>query len=129
MAGKFFIGIIVILTLYTLIITVLNMIADLQKNLLNAFIISGALTTLNIIGAFLIIMRIRNKKSDEFNKYFLGSMGLRFFGLVAVIFLIIKYANIHQIGFLVSLFLLYFSFQFWEAIIVSKYLNEGNKTE
>ena len=61
----------------------------------------------------------------NFNKVFLGSMGARFAGLTAIIFIIIKFVNIHRIGFLVSLFLLYFIFQFWEVIVVNKYLDKG----
>jgi hypothetical protein len=56
-------------------------------------------------------------------------MGIRFAVLIMIIFLLIKFVNIHQIGFLVSLFLLYFIFQFWELIIINKFLNKGINTK
>jgi hypothetical protein len=129
MAGRFFGGIFVILLIYTLIVSLIYVNYDFQDNMLNSFIISALLTTVNISAAFFIIMKVRDKKNNEFYKYFLGSMGIRFAVLIMIIFLVIKFVNIHQIGFLVSLFLLYFIFQFWELIIINKFLNKGINTK
>lgn len=129
MAKKFFIGVFIILIIYILAVISLNNIFDYGRTIVISFLISAIITTTNISLAFLIIMRIQNKEGADFNKFFLGSMGTRFAGLAVIIFLIIKFANIHQFGFLVSLFLLYFIFQFWEAIIINKYLNKGNVAE
>jgi len=126
MAKKFFIGVFIILSIYIIITGFLDSIYDYDENIIQSFIISAILTTANISLAFLIISRVFNREGADFNKVFLGSMGARFAGLAALIFMIIKFVNIHRIGFLVSLFLLYFIFQFWEVIVVNKYLNKGN---
>ena len=128
MAKKFFIGIFIILIIYILVILSLSNIFDYGRIIVISFLISAIISTTNIILAFLIVMRIQYKEGSDFNKFFLFSMGVRLIALVSIIFLIIKFANIHQIGFLVSLFLLYFIFQFWEVIIVNKYLDKGNIT-
>ena len=129
MAKKFFLGILIILFLYIITVVSLYCVFDFEQNIIISFLISAILTTTNISLAFLIIFRIKNKRGIEFNKFFLGSMGVRFVGLITIIFLLIKFANIHQIGFLVSLFLLYFIFQFWEIIIINKYMDKGKFTE
>ncbi len=125
MARLFFIGVLIILTLYIITAVFLTSIYDYQENIIESFIISAIITTANICLAFWIILRVYNKEGTDFNKVFLGSMGARFAGLTAIIFIIIKFVNIHRIGFLVSLFLLYFIFQFWEVIVVNKYLDKG----
>ena len=129
MAKKFFIGIFIILIIYILAVISLSNIFDYGRIIVISFLISAIITIANISLAFLVIMRIQSKEGINFNKFFLGSMGARFIGLAAIIFFIIKFTNIHQIGFLVSLFLLYFIFQFWEMIIVNKYLDKGKVTE
>lgn len=128
MVKTFFLGIFIILFIYISAVVSLYNVVDFEKNIEISFLFSAILATINITLAFLIILRINNKKGADFNKFFLGSMGVRFVGLAAIIFLIIKFVNIHQIGFLVSLFLLYFVFQFWEVIIVNKYFDKGNAT-
>ena len=129
MAKKFFTGIFIILIIYILAVLSICNIFDYGRIIVISFLISAIITTANISLAFLVIMYIQNKEGADFNKFFLGSMGARFIGLAVIIFLIKKFTNIHQIGFLVSLFLLYFIFQFWEVIIVNKYLDKGNVTE
>jgi hypothetical protein len=126
MARLFFIGVIVILTIYIISAVLLVSIYDFGQNVIKSLIISPIITTANISLAFWIIARIYNRKGIDFNKVFLGSMGIRFAGLAVIIFILLKFVNIHQIGFLVSLFLLYFIFQFWEVIVVNKYLDKGN---
>jgi hypothetical protein len=125
MAKTFFLGIFIILIIYFLTVISLCNIFDFNQNIEISFLISAILATANISLAFMIILRIKGKKGADFNKIFLGSMGVRFVGLLIIIFLLIKFANIHQIGFLVSLFLLYFIFQFWEIIIINKYFDKG----
>ncbi len=125
MAKVFFVGVLIILTLYIITAFFLVSIYDFEINIIQSLIISPIITTVNISFAFWIIRRVYYKKGRDFNKVFLGSMGARFAGLMAIIFIIIKFVNIHQIGFLVSLFLLYFIFQFWEIIVINKYLDKG----
>ena len=125
MAKLFFIGVIIILTLYIITAVSLVLIYDFDQTIIKSLILSPIITTANISLAFWIIIRISGRKGDDFNKVFLGSMGARFAGLAAIIFIVIKLLNIHKIGFLVSLFLLYFIFQFWEVIVVNKYLDKG----
>ena len=125
MARKFFIGVFAILVSFIVITCLLDSIFDFENIIIRAFILSAALTTANISLAFFIIIKLKNNDRKNFSKIFLGSMAGRFAGLMLVIFMIIKFVNIHRIGFLVSLFLLYFIFQFWEVIIVNKYLDKG----
>lgn len=125
MAKVFFIGVLIILTLYIITAFFLVSIYDFKFNVISSLIISPIITTANISFAFWIIRRVYDRKRTDFNKVFLGSMGARFAALTAIIFIVIKFVNIHQIGFLVSLFLLYFIFQFWEIIVVNKYLDKG----
>ena len=125
MAKLFFIGVIIILTLYIITAVSLVLIYDFDQTIIKSLILSPIITTANISLAFWIIIRISGRKGADFNKVFLGSMGARFAGLAAIIFIVIKLLNIHKIGFLVSLFLLYFIFQFWEVIVVNKYLDKG----
>ncbi|MEJ2542455.1 MAG: hypothetical protein P8Y99_00135 [Calditrichaceae bacterium] len=125
MAKLFFFGVIIILTIYIITAVFLVSIFDFDESIIESLIISPIITTANISLAFWIIMRVSNRKGDDFNKVFLGSMGARFIGLAVIIFIVIKLLNIHKIGFLVSLFLLYFIFQFWEVIVVNKYLDKG----
>ena len=125
MARKFFIGVFAILVSFIVITCLLDSIFDFKNIIIRAFILSAALTTANISLAFFIIIKLKNNDRINFSKIFLGSMAGRFAGLMLVIFMIIKFVNIHRIGFLVSLFLLYFIFQFWEVIIVNKYLDKG----
>ena len=125
MARKFFIGVFAILVSFIVITCLLDSIFDFENIIIRAFILSAALTTANISLAFFIIIKLKNNDRINLSKIFLGSMAGRFAGLMLVIFMIIKFVNIHRIGFLVSLFLLYFIFQFWEVIIVNKYLDKG----
>jgi hypothetical protein len=125
MAKVFFIGVFIILTLYIITAVFLVSIYDYENNSIQSLIISPIITTANISLAFWIISRVYNRKGMDFNKVFLSSMGARFLGLTAIILIIIKFVNINQFVFLVSLFLLYFIFQFWEVIVVNKYLDKG----
>ena len=124
----FFTGVFIILLIFIGVVWLLSDYFHYNSIIINSFIISGIITVTNIVVAFLIVKYSIKKSIDTFNKAFLISMGVRFIVLLGVIFVILKFAEVHQLAFLVSLFLLYFTFQFWELIVINKYLEKGKVT-
>jgi len=124
----FFTGVFIILLIFVGVVWLLSDYFHYNSIIFNSFVISGIITVINIVVAFLIVKYSIKKSVDTFNKAFLVSMGARFMVLLGVIFVILKFAEVHQLAFLVSLFLLYFIFQFWEMIVINKYLDKGKVT-
>jgi hypothetical protein len=124
----FFTGVFIILLIFIGVVWLLSDYFHYNSIIINSLIISGIITVTNIVVAFLIVKYSIKKSIDTFNKAFLISMGVRFIVLLGVIFVILKFAEVHQLAFLVSLFLLYFTFQFWELIVINKYLEKGKVT-
>jgi hypothetical protein len=125
MTKVFYLGIFIILTIYTTASYIITISYGFGPIKINSIIWSGVISTINIIAAFLIVRFTFDKNASAFNKIFLSSMTIRFFVLLAAIFIILKFVNVHQFTFLLTLFLLYSIFQFWEVYILNKNLKRG----
>ena len=117
---KFLSGIFVILLLYTATIILITSNSDISVQQQTSFIYAAILTTLNIIAVFLIIKLNFNKDVHTFNRTFFLGFGIRFIILLILIFLVLLFGRVNQFTFLVSLFILYFIFQFWEIFFLNR---------
>lgn len=121
MIKKFFIGIAVILFIYVLMGWSISVIAEFSAEKIFGLQISGILATLNIVVAFFIIYFTKDKEQAQFSRIFLGSMIIRLFAMLAVIFTIFKFVTVDRFIFIGSLFVLYFLYQIWEVWILNSY--------
>jgi len=125
MAKVFYLGIFTILSIYSIASYIISSYFEFGPVKINSIVWSGTITTINIVAAFLVVKFTIDKNAAVFNKIFLTSMAIRFLILVGLIFVVLKFVNVHQFTFLLTLFLLYSIFQFWEVIILNKNLNKG----
>lgn len=125
MTKRFLAGVLLIVILYTVLCLIASRIYDFDSIKIKSIIFSGIISTVNIVAAFFLIKSSMGKSAAAFNKAFLSGMAIKFFLLLMLIFLVMKFSEIHQFVFLLTLFLLYFIFQFWEIIILNKNLRQG----
>jgi len=125
MTKKFILGVLIILVIYSGICIILSTFLNFSPVEINSLIYSGILTTVNIVSAFLITRFAINQKRQSSQKSFFSGTLTRFLTLIILITLIIKYLEISYLVFLLSLFLLYFTFQFWEILLLNRMLKQG----
>ncbi len=120
----FFFGVLIILGIYSLggwqIAHALNFDGEKIKGLWY----SGIIGTLNIVAAFFTIKLTINKEEKTFMKAFFGGMGIRVLILIAVIVSIVKFLDIDQFTFILSLLILYVLYQIWEIWLINSYLRK-----
>lgn len=119
-SAKFLGGIFVILILYSIAVILLQANLDISIPQQTAFLYAAILTTFNIIAVFFIIKLNFNKDVQAFNRTFFLGFGIRFIILLILIFLVLLVGHVNQFTFLVSLFILYFIFQFWEIFFLNR---------
>lgn len=90
----------------------------------SGLILAGILALLNVVAAFLIILKTINKDFNAFVRVFIGGIVIRMGVMLAVIFIIFKFMAIDNFVFIFSLFILYFIFQIWELTIINKHLKQ-----
>ncbi len=127
MNKKFFIGVSLILTLYTIITWSLYTIFSLGEAEVRSFIFSGIIATVNIVVVLFTIKFSQMENGQKFNKRFLISLTFRFIILFAAIIFVIKFGKIQNFTFLSSLFVLYFTYQIWEVYFLNQDFNKGNE--
>lgn len=125
MTKKFILGVLIILIIYIVGCIILSAMLNFKRIEINSLIYSGILTTANIVSAFFISRLAITQKRRSSQKSFLSGMLIRFLMLMILITLIIKYLEINNLVFLLSLFLLYFAFQFWEVILLNRMIKQG----
>lgn len=123
MQKNFFLGLGAILIVYILAGSGISKAASFNPDQILSLCISGIIATVNIVIAFLVVKLSMHKEQDVFTKIFLSGMVIRLLGLLAVIFLVLKYSRVDHFVFIGSLFILYFIYQVWEVLM----LNSKNK--
>lgn len=119
MTKKFLTGIGVILGIYVLFAWFAAELAGFDSLQINSLIYAGALATINILLAYLIIKLSIHKGQKEFSRIFLSGMVVRVLILLGIIFLILTYAKVKDFVFIGSLFILYFIYQVWEVLFLN----------
>ena len=77
----------------------------------------GTLLALAYVGSgFLSIYLAVNRYQNNFVRFFVISMAVRFALIMVVIILIIKLTGLEETSFLISFFVWYFIFQMWEIL-------------
>lgn len=124
MTKQFFLGVLIILILFWLGGITLSSIMILSPVEIKSLIYSGILTTINIVSAYFISYMAIKHQRRTFQKLFFSGMLIRFIILIVVITFVIKYLEINKLFFLLSFFLLYFIFQFWEITVLNRILKQ-----
>ncbi len=91
---------------------------------IKSLLYSGIIGTINIVAAFFTIKLTIEKEDKTFMKTFFGGMGIRVLILIAVIISIIKFLDIDQFTFILSLLILYVLYQIWEIWLINSYLRK-----
>jgi len=120
MAKFFFLGVTTILAVYIASAWGISILAEFNSDQDLGLKISGASATVNVIIAFLVIYFAQSKDQSVFAKIFLSGMVIRIFALLGFIFIIFNYSRADHFVFIGSLFILYFVYQIWEVLIISK---------
>lgn len=125
MQKKFFLGLGVILIVYAIVCLSVAQLASFERDQIFSLYISGIIATVNVVIAFLVVKFSMHKGQDIFTKIFLAGMVIRLSGLLAVIFLVLKYSRVDRFVFIGSLFILYFIYQVWEVLILNSKNEQG----
>lgn len=125
MTKKFLIGISAILSVYIFFSWLTSELAGFDSYQIQSLIFAGALATLNILTAYIIVKLSIHRGQKEFSKIFLSGMVIRILFLLIIIFLVLKYTQANDFVFIGSLFILYFVYQVWEVL----FLNSAFKQE
>lgn len=125
MVKKFFIGVAVILTVYSVIAWGIVEVAGFGSDKIKGLYFSGILATINVVAAFVILKLSMPKDQKTFAKIFLSGMVVRLLGLLIAIFLIFKYSGADHFVFIGSLFILYFMYQIWEVLTLNGKKSKG----
>lgn len=120
MAKLFFLGVAGILIVYIASAWGISVAAELNADQILGLKISGVLATMNVVFAYLIIYFSQTKDQSAFAKIFLSGMVVRLFAMLALIFAIFNFSRADHFVFIGSLFILYFIYQIWEVLIISK---------
>jgi hypothetical protein len=80
----------------------------ISLNSLNSTFPAGIINLLNSLAAIYAFHKGFNKSSNVFLIYTLGGMLIRLFAMLILIFLTLKYLNIDKLGFIFTLFIIYF---------------------
>lgn len=120
MAKIFFLGVSGILIVYIISAWGISIAANFNGDQILSLKISGVLATVNVAAAFLIIHFSQAKEQTMFAKIFLSGMVIRLFAMLAFIFAVFKYSSADHFVFIGSLFILYFVYQIWEVLTISK---------
>lgn len=120
MAKLFFLGVAGILIVYIASAWGISVAAELNADQILGLKISGVLATMNVVFAYLIIYFSQTKDQSAFAKIFLSGMVVRLFAMLALIFAIFNFSRADHFVFISSLFILYFIYQIWEVLIISK---------
>ncbi len=120
----FFIGLLVILGLYSLVAWQLALAMDFGMEKIKGLWYSGIIATANIVAAFFTIKLTIEKEEKTFMKTFFGGMGIRVLLMVALIVLIVKFLEVDQFTFIISLLILYVLYQIWEIWLINSYLRK-----
>ncbi len=120
----FFIGVLVILAVYSLGGWGFSELFNFSRNKNDALWISGIINTINIVAAFLITEFTIKKEAKQFMRIFFTGMGIRILLLLIAIISILKFTSADQFTFIVSLFILYVLYQIWEIWLINSYLRK-----
>jgi len=118
MTKKFFVGVVVILAVYSLAAWGIGKVVPFNGEQFNGILISGILGTLNIVIAYFIIKIAMGKDQKTFSQIFLGGLVIRLLALFIIIWIIFNYTSTDRFIFIGSLFILYFMYQVWEVLIL-----------
>jgi hypothetical protein len=80
----------------------------LNQNFLISTFPAGILNLLNSIAAIYAFQRGFNRSNNVFLIYTLGGMLIRLLVMLILVFLTLKYLNIDKLGFIFTLFIIYF---------------------
>jgi hypothetical protein len=80
----------------------------LTQNFLISTFPAGILNLLNSIAAIYAFQRGFNRSNNVFLIYILGGMLIRLLVMLILVFLTLKYLNIDKLGFIFTLFIIYF---------------------
>ncbi|TNE73465.1 hypothetical protein EP331_04385 [bacterium] len=81
-------------------------------------LVALVLTTVNVLVGYYYIELYFDAEFQVFMRKVFGSMGLRLMALAAFIFMILKFAPIDKIGFIITLFVSYISKSVQEMILL-----------
>lgn len=79
-----------------------------------------------VVSGFLIFYYAWNYTPKSFNKIFIISIAGRLVLVSIAVILVLKYASVSMLHFLISMFVFYFIFQIIEVVGFNKLINEGN---
>ncbi len=125
MIKQFLFGVGLILVFFSVSGVFLDRSLDFSPEKIKGMYYSGILATANIVVAFLVIYFTIHRSMKVFMRAFLSGIGIRFLLIVAVIFWILSAGMVDHFVFLVSLFILYAIFQFWEVMLIHRHFKKG----
>jgi hypothetical protein len=83
------------------------------------------ISILNAVAGSYILVRNSNKETRQFFNVVLGSMVLRIFVIVIMVFIGIKFLGFEEFSFAISLFFFYFIFLALELKYISKFFKKA----
>jgi hypothetical protein len=87
---------------------------------IKAFVAGSLISLANITAGYLAIKHGFNKPGKEFLRITIGSMGIRLFLIMVLVFLLLKVFNFDVYGLVISLLLFYFVFMAIEILFLNK---------
>ncbi len=120
----FFIGLLVVLGIYSLVGWQIAETFNFGVEKIKSLWYSGIIATLNIVAAFFTIKLTIEKEEKTFMKTFFGGMGVRVLIMIVLIVSIIKFLDVDQFTFIISLLILYVLYQIWEIWLINSYLRK-----
>ena len=107
------------------LLLMLSFFVEISEYNLISFLAGTALALVFVVAGFFTFYFAKNVKQKSFNKIVLVSMITRLVLIAAVIVMILKFLDINQLIFMISLFVWYFIFQIWEVISFNKMIAKG----
>lgn len=99
-----------------------------SHEIITAFIVGALLSTINVLAGFFAIEYTLDKSYTTFLKVVLGGMGIRMAVMLAILVLLIKFAEFHPIALVVSVLSYYVVYLVLEIFYIQKRLSHKNQS-
>lgn len=99
----------------------------LKSNRSNEIILGYVISLVIFVLGFISINWSFSRSLKTFMGIVLGGMFLRFVLIGVALFLLIRYANIHLLSFILAFFIFYFIYQIYEIRFINSKLSKGKK--
>ncbi len=114
-----------ILFAYFIVVILFYLNDKIGKPEILAFLLAGAVCTLNVLFTLFFIKKILKKDDIDFVKTFIGSTLFRLIILLGIFFTIVLKLPVNHFVFSVAFFILYFLFQAVEIYILHTFKQSG----